>query len=125
MKRILCVEDNADNVFVLHRRLSRAGFEVLIAHDGAEGVALAVSEQPDLIVMDLNLPVLDGWEATRQLKSRFETKNIPIIVLSAHSAASHRDKAVAAGCDEFDTKPVNFELFVDKVRALLARSAGA
>jgi len=125
MTRILCVEDNDDNVFMLHRRLSRAGFEVIVAHDGAEGVALAASERPDLIVMDLNLPVLDGWEATRQIKSRAETKQIPIIVLSGHSMPSHREKALAAGADAFESKPVNFESFVEKVRALLGPSAGA
>ena len=123
MIRILCVEDNDDNLFMLHRRLTRAGFEVAIATDGAQGVQAATASPPDLIMMDLNLPVLDGWEAIRRLKSRPETKNIPIIVLSAHAMAGHREKAFAAGCDEFEAKPVNFEGLVEKIRSVLSRSA--
>ena len=123
MTRILCVEDNDDNLFMLHRRLTRAGFEVSIATDGAQGVAAATSSLPDLIMMDLNLPVLDGWEAMRRLKSRPETKHIPIIVLSAHAMAGHREKAFAAGCDEFEAKPVNFEGLVEKIRSVLSRKA--
>ncbi len=108
---------------MLHRRLTRAGFEVTIATDGAQGVAEAISSPPDLIMMDLNLPVLDGWEAMRRLKSRPETKNIPIIVLSGHAMAKHREKAFAAGCDEFEVKPVNFDGLVEKIRSLLSRNA--
>jgi len=122
MIKILCVEDNDDNLFMLHRRLSRAGFEVSIATDGAQGVAAAISSPPDLIMMDLNLPVLDGWEAMRRLKSQPETKHIPIIVLSAHAMAGHREKALAAGCAEFESKPVNFEGLLDKIRSVLNRS---
>ena len=123
MTRILCVEDNDDNLFMLHRRLTRAGFEVAIATDGAQGVAAAISSPPDLIMVDLNLPVLDGWEAMRRLKNQPETKNIPIIVLSAHAMAGHREKAFAAGCDEFEAKPVNFEGLVEKIRSVLSRKA--
>ena len=123
MARILCIEDNDDNLFMLHRRLSRAGFEVALARDGAQGLAEAISSPPDLIVMDLNLPVLDGWEATRRLRSRPETKTIPIIVLSAHSGEVHRQKALASGCDEFEAKPVNFDGLIEKIRFLLSRSA--
>ena len=124
MTRILYVEDNDDNVFMLHRRLTRAGFEVTIATNGEQGMAMAISDQPDLIVMDLNLPVLDGWEATRRLKSRPDTQHIPIIVLSAHAATGHREKALAAGCDEFEAKPVNFGPFIEKIRAVLERHGG-
>lgn len=122
MARILCIEDNDDNLLMLHRRLSRAGFEVMIARDGVQGVAEAISSPPDLIVMDLNLPGLDGWEATRRLKGRPETKTVPIIVLSAHSEEGHRRKALAAGCDEFEAKPVNFEELIKKIRSLLGGS---
>ena len=125
MTRILCVEDNDDNLHMLQRRLTRAGFEVTVAMDGLEGVATAISAPPDLIVMDLNLPTLDGWEATRRLKSRPETKQIPIIALSAHAMEEHRQKALVAGCDDFETKPVNFEVLIEKIRAILARSAAS
>jgi len=123
MTRILYVEDNEDNLFMLQRRLTRAGFEVTVAMDGLEGVAAAISSPPDLIVMDLNLPTIDGWEATRRLKSRPETKQIPIIALSAHAMEEHRQKALAAGCDEFEPKPVDFEALIEKIRAVLGRSA--
>ena len=119
--RILYVEDNDDNIFTLHRRLSRLGHSVLIARDGREGVAMARSEQPDLIVMDLNLPVLDGWQATRTLKSSDETKHIPILALTAHAMVGDREKALAAGCDDFATKPVNFEVVRAQIDALLSR----
>src|SRR5215470_11965621 len=107
--RILCVEDNDDNIFTLHRRLTRVGHTVLIARDGREGVAMARSERPDLIVMDLSLPTLDGWGATRILKSSPETKEIPILALTAHAMAGDREKAIAAGCDDYATKPVDFD----------------
>jgi len=125
MPRILYVEDDDDNVSLLRRRLTHAGFEVTVAMDGLEGVASAVSSPPDLIVMDLNLPVIDGWEATRRLRSRPETKHIPIIALSGHALAEHRDKALAAGCDEFEAKPLNFETLIAKIRAVLGRSAAS
>src|SRR5215813_8787520 len=120
--RILCVEDNDDNIFTLHRRLSRLGHTVLIARDGREGVDTARSERPDLIVMDLNLPGLDGLQATRTLKSSDETKHIPILMLTAHAMAGDREKALAAGCDDFSTKPVSFEEVRAKIEALVGRS---
>ena len=120
MARILCVEDNDDNLYMLHRRLSRAGFEVKVATNGAEAVEWAKSLLPDIIVMDLNLPKLNGWEATRQLKSQSETKHIPIIVLSANTGDEPRERAFAAGCDDFETKPADFDRLVGKIRTLLA-----
>jgi CheY-like chemotaxis protein len=123
MTRILCVEDNEDNLFMLQRRLTRAGFEVKVAMNGAQSVQWAKTLLPDLIVMDLNLPGLDGFEATRQLKSQPETKHIPIIVLSAHDREKNREKALAAGCDEFETKPTDFEALVRKIHSLLGQSA--
>ena len=123
MTRILCVEDNEDNLFMLQRRLTRAGFEVKISMNGAQAVDWAKTLLPDLIVMDLILPGLDGFEATRQLKSQPETKHIPIIVLSAHDREKNREKALAAGCDEFEAKPTDFEALVRKIQSLLGRSA--
>ena len=123
MTKILCVEDNDDNQFMLHRRLSRAGFEVKLARDGMEGVEWAKTLLPDLIVMDLDLPKLDGWEATRRLKSQPETKHIPIVILSSHDAREFRDKALAAGCDAYETKPTDFTALVARIRSLLERSA--
>ncbi|HLF39181.1 MAG TPA: response regulator [Burkholderiales bacterium] len=119
MTKILCVEDNEDNLFMLQRRLTRAGFEVKISMNGAQAVDWAKTLLPDLIVMDLNLPGLDGWEATRRLKSQPETKHIPIIVLSAHGMEGAREKARAAGCDEYETKPTDFDRLVAKIRSLL------
>ena len=123
MTRILCVEDDEDNQFMLHRRLSRAGFDVKLTANGTEAVKWAKTLLPDLIVMDLNLSGLDGWEATRQLKEQQETKHIPIIVLSAHTEASARERAFAAGCDEFDTKPIDFGGLVRKIQSLLGQEA--
>jgi len=123
MTRILCVEDNDDNLFMLHRRLTRAGFEVKVATNGAESVEWAKTFLPDLIVMDLNLPGLDGWEATRRLKHQPETKHIPIIVLTADTAERSREKAFAAGCDDYDTKPIDFGGLVKKIQSLLSRAA--
>jgi CheY-like chemotaxis protein len=123
MTTILCVEDNEDNLFMLQRRLTRAGFEVKVAMDGKQSVQWAKTLLPDLIVMDLNLPGLDGFEATRQLKSQPETKHIPVIVLSAHDREKNREKALAAGCDEFETKPTDFEALVRKIQSLLGRGA--
>jgi two-component system cell cycle response regulator DivK len=117
--KILYVEDNEDNIYVLRQRLGRAGFAVLVATDGMQGLAMAAAEQPSLIIMDLGLPVLDGWEATRRLKSASETRHIPVIALSAHAMAGEREKALAAGCDDFDTKPVDLPRLLGKVRALL------
>lgn len=116
--KILYVEDNDDNIFVVERRLSRWGHTVLIARDGRAGIAMAQSERPDLIVMDLSLPVVDGWTATRILKSSSETKKIPILALTAHAMAGDREKALAAGCDDFATKPVEFEGLRAKIDAL-------
>ncbi|MGH8634006.1 MAG: response regulator [Burkholderiales bacterium] len=123
MSRILCVEDNEDNLYMLQRRLTRAGFEVRISMNGAQAVDWAKTLLPDLIVMDLNLPGLDGFEATRRLKSQPETKHIPVIVLSAHGMEGAREKARAAGCDEYETKPADFDLLVAKIRSLLGGSA--
>lgn len=119
MPRILYVEDNENNVYMLVRRLKRHGFEVLVAADGAQGVEIARSEHPDLILMDLNMPVLDGWEATRQLKEAPETRTIPIIALSAHAMSGDRERALEAGCDDYDTKPVQIDSLLTKMRALL------
>ena len=121
MTKILYVEDNDDNVYMLRGRLTRAGFEVAVAADGEQGVAMAASAAPDLILMDLSLPVLDGWEATRRLKSAPETRPIPIIALSAHAMEGDRAKALAAGCDDYDTKPVDLPRLLGKIRTLLAK----
>jgi CheY-like chemotaxis protein len=116
--KILYAEDNDDNVYVLKRRLARAGFTVLIAADGAQAVAMAMAEQPDMILMDLSLPVLDGWEATRKIKSAAATRHIPIIALTAHAMTGDREKALAAGCDDFDTKPIELQRLFSKMQAL-------
>jgi two-component system cell cycle response regulator DivK len=120
--KILYVEDNDDNIFVLRSRLSRAGFTVVIAVDGAQGVAMAASEQPDLILMDLSLPVIDGWEATRLIKAAPGTRHIPVIAVTAHAMTGDREKALAAGCDDFDTKPVELPRLLDKIRALAPKA---
>lgn len=120
MIRLLYVEDNDDNVYMLKMRLELLDeFEVLVANDGVKGVAVAMTERPDLIVMDLELPVIDGWEATKRLKADLKTHNIPIIALSAHALAGTREKALAAGCDEFETKPVEFDRLLSKMWKLL------
>jgi CheY-like chemotaxis protein len=121
MTKILYVEDNDDNVYMLRGRLTRAGFEVIVATDGEQGVAMAASQAPDLVVMDLSLPVLDGWEATRRLKAAAETRAIPVIALSAHAMEGDRARALAAGCDEYDIKPVDFPRLLGKIRTLIAR----
>jgi CheY-like chemotaxis protein len=121
MTKLLYVEDNDDNVYMLKMRLELLGdFEVLAAEDGEKGCELAATEQPDLILMDLEMPVIDGWEAARRLKTNPQTRAIPIVALSAHALAGDREKAMAAGCDEFDTKPVEFERLVATVRRILA-----
>jgi CheY-like chemotaxis protein len=124
--RILYVEDNDDNVYMLKMRLEMIdGFEVLVAENGEVGCATALAERPDLIVMDLDLPVVDGWEATRRIKANPETRHTPIIALTAHAMSGSREKALAAGCDEFDTKPVDFDRLLGKINQLLARKHGA
>ena len=119
MTKILYVEDNDDNVFMLKPRLERRGYEVIIANDGEQGIAAAVEERPDLILMDLSLPVMDGWEATRRLKKTPETQSIPIIALSAHAMTGDREKALEAGCDEYETKPVELHRLVEKIEGFL------
>lgn len=121
--RILYVEDNDDNVFVLRNRLQRAGHVVLVATDGRQGVEAACEQLPDLVIMDLSLPVLDGWEATRQLKAMPQTRHIPVLALSAHAMNGDRERALAAGCDDFDTKPIDFARLQGKI-ALLLRGGG-
>jgi CheY-like chemotaxis protein len=121
--KILYVEDNEDNVYVLKSRLTRAGHTVLVAPDGAQAVTMAAAERPDVILMDLSLPVLDGWEATRRIKSAPETRHIPVIALTAHAMAGDREKAIAAGCDDFDTKPVEMPRLLDKIQTLVKRAA--
>ena len=116
--KILYVEDNDDNIYMLERRLKRAGFDVVIARDGAEGVALALAEQPAVILMDMGLPVLDGSEATRQIKAAAGSKHIPVIALTANAMTGDREKALAAGCDDFDTKPVELSRLLEKIQAL-------
>jgi len=117
--KILYVEDNEDNVYVLKNRLARLGHSVVVAGDGERGIALALSEKPDLILMDLSLPVLDGWEATRRLKAEPATQAIPVIALSAHAMTGDREKALECGCDDFDTKPVDFARLRSKIDALV------
>jgi CheY-like chemotaxis protein len=119
MPRILYVEDNDDNIFMLKRRLERKGFEVSVARDGEEAVAAAARERPALILMDLSLPVLDGWEATRRIKAQPETAAIPVIALSAHAMEGERETALEAGCDDFDTKPVDLGRLLAKIGAIL------
>jgi two-component system, cell cycle response regulator DivK len=120
--RILYVEDNDDNVYMLKLQFELLdSFEILVAENGETGCAMALSEQPDIIIMDLDMPVVDGWEATRRLKSNPATKAIPIIALSAHAMSGSRERALATGCDEFDTKPVDFEQLIKKVQLLANR----
>jgi two-component system, cell cycle response regulator DivK len=117
--KILYVEDNEDNIYILKRRLGRLGHDVSIAMDGAAGIAMAAELKPDLILMDLSLPVIDGWEATRRLKAAPETQAIPVIALTSHAMVGEKEKALAAGCDDFDTKPVEMQRLLDKIRALV------
>ena len=123
MAKILLVEDNEMNRDMLSRRLARRGYEVLIAVDGEVGLDMAASDRPDLILMDMSLPVMDGWDATRHLKSQADTKTIPVIALTAHAMESDRQKALDAGCDDYDTKPVELSRLVDKIERLLASNA--
>jgi CheY-like chemotaxis protein len=123
MPRILLVEDNEMNRDMLSRRLERRGFTILIAVDGAQGVAMARSEAPQLILLDMSLPVLDGWEVARQLKADPKTRAIPIIALTAHAMAGDREKALEAGCDDYDTKPIELPRLLEKIGALLPQPA--
>jgi CheY-like chemotaxis protein len=125
MPRVLLVEDNEMNRDMLSRRLARREYEVLVAVDGEDGVMMAGSEAPDLILMDMSLPVMDGWEATRQLKASPETKAIPIIALTAHAMSGDREKAMEAGCDDYDTKPIELPRLLAKMEALLGEKKAA
>ncbi|MFQ5937627.1 MAG: response regulator [Acidiferrobacterales bacterium] len=125
MTKILYIEDNEDNIYMLSQRLARKGYDVIVARDGEQGIAMARTEVPALILMDLSLPELDGWEATRQLKALPETWNIPVIALSAHVMAGDREKALAAGCDEYDSKPVQLPRLLEKIQALLQKGPAA
>jgi CheY-like chemotaxis protein len=123
MTRLLLVEDNEMNRDMLSRRLQKKGYEVVLALDGEEGVAKARAEAPALVLMDMSLPGIDGWEATRRIKADPQTSGIPVIALTAHALTSDRDQAMAAGCDDFDTKPVEFTRLLAKIETLLARAA--
>lgn len=125
MARLLIVEDNELNRDMLSRRLMRRGHEVLLAVDGAEGVAMAGSERPDLILLDMSLPILDGWEVARRIKAAAETRGIPIVALTAHAMAGDEARARSAGCDDFDTKPVDFDRLLSKIGSLLETPPGA
>jgi CheY-like chemotaxis protein len=121
MPKILLVEDNEMNRDMLSRRLERKGYQIMLALDGAEGLQMARTRNPDLILMDMSLPVIDGWEATRQLKADEATRQIPVIALTAHAMATDEEKARAAGCDDFDTKPIELPRLLSKIEALLQR----
>ena len=123
MAKILLVEDNEMNRDMLSRRLQKKGYEVVMAVDGEQGVAMAETQAPALVLMDMSLPGLDGWEATRRLKAAAGTRAIPVIALTAHAMAGDREKALAAGCDDFDTKPIKLERLLAKIEALLARTS--
>ena len=123
MPKILLVEDNEMNRDMLSRRLERRGYEVALAVDGEQGVSLAQTEAPDLILMDMSLPVIDGWEATRQLKAIPSLSKVPIIALTAHAMSGDREKALEAGCDDYDTKPIELPRLLEKIQALLARGS--
>jgi|SRR5271154_6041634 len=125
MPKILLVEDNEMNRDMLSRRLARKGFQVVMALNGEEGVALTRSEAPDLVLMDMTLPVLSGWDATRKLKGDPTTEGIPVIALTAHAMAADREQAMQAGCDDYDTKPIELTRLVDKIQALLAKRKAA
>ena len=120
MTKILYVEDNPDNVYMLTRRLKKKGFELIIAGDGQEGIDKAIEESPDLILMDLSLPTMDGWTATAEIKKIEEVKDIPIIALSAHAMPEHRDRAIKAGCSDYDTKPVDIKRLLSKMGQYIA-----
>jgi two-component system, cell cycle response regulator DivK len=124
MQKILLVEDNEMNRDMLSRRLMRRGFEVIFAVDGQQGVDLAKSERPDIILMDMSLPVIDGWEATRRVKADDATRGVPVIGLTAHAMSGDREKAIEAGCDDYDTKPVELERLIGKIERLLGARKG-
>ena len=124
MTKVLVVEDNEMNRDMLSRRLTRRGFQVIFAVDGQQGVDLARSERPDIILMDMSLPVVDGWEATRRVKSDDATRGVPVIGLTAHAMAGDREKAIEAGCDDYDTKPVELERLIGKMERLLGAGKG-
>jgi two-component system cell cycle response regulator DivK len=124
MPRILLVEDNEMNRDMLSRRLVRNGYEVFLAMDGQQGADMALSQQPDLILMDMSLPVIDGWEATRRIKANDATRRIPVIALTAHAMAGDREKAMEVGCEDYDTKPVEMSRLLGKIAALLKPMAG-
>ena len=124
MPRILLVEDNEMNRDMLSRRLERKGFQVVLAVDGKEGVEMAASHAPDLVLMDMSLPVLDGWEATRRLKAAPATRHLPVIALTAHAMSGDRERALEAGCDDYDTKPIELPRLLGKIEALLGGSPG-
>ena len=125
MAKILLVEDNEMNRDMLSRRLQRKGYEIVIATDGQQAVALAASESPALILMDMSLPIFDGWEATRRIKAADETRNIPVIALTAHAMAGDREKSLEAGCDDYDTKPIELPRLLEKMETLLKRTPPA
>ena len=122
MKKLLLVEDNEMNRDMLSRRLARRGYEILVATDGSEGLAEATRHLPDLIIMDMSLPVLDGWESTRALKEQPATRSIPVLALTAHAMAGERERALEAGCNDYDTKPVDFTRLLGKIETLLSES---
>jgi CheY-like chemotaxis protein len=123
MTKILLVEDNEMNRDMLSRRLVRKGYEVVMALDGQQAVEAVKSQAPDLILMDMSLPVIDGWEVTRRIKAAPDTQAIPVIALTAHAMASDREKSMQAGCDDYDTKPIDFPRLLEKIAALLQRGA--
>jgi two-component system cell cycle response regulator DivK len=125
MTKILLVEDNEMNRDMLSRRLERKGYQVVLAVDGQQGLDMTLSETPDVVLMDMSLPVLDGWEATRRLKAADGTRHVPVIALTAHAMSSDRAKALEAGCDDYDTKPIDLPRLLGKIEALLAGAAGA
>ena len=120
MTKILYVEDNADNIYMLTRRLKKKGFEIIIAGDGQEGIDKAIEESPDLILMDLSLPTMDGWTATEKIKEIEAVKDIPVIALSAHAMPEDRDRALKAGCSDYDTKPVDIKRLLEKISNFIA-----
>ena len=123
MPKVLVVEDNEMNRDMLSRRLQRRGYEVIVSVDGEDGVSKAQSDSPDIILMDMDLPILDGWAATRKLKASPETRSIPVIALTAHAMAGDREKAMEAGCDDYDTKPVEFSRLTEKMEKLLGKES--
>jgi CheY-like chemotaxis protein len=123
MTRVLLVEDNELNRDMLSRRLQRRGFTVMLAVDGQQGIDMAIEQLPELILMDMNLPVIDGWEATKTLKSNPATQKIPVIGLTAHAMTGDREKCLAAGCDQYDTKPIDFESLIEKIQDLLKKNS--